>query len=439
MKSGISTSSALLCMLAVFISGFAVATTRSNSELRKREAEFLKDYQAIQGKSKTLQEEVSGWRNVVVLPVDREPQIPVDPSQAMLAPVSDGMPNPEYKLPPGELAPDQVVILSEAGDVADWGHAVIGVPEAWKKTKGKGVRVAVLDTGIDHRHRDLKGKIVASKDFTGSRSGDSDVQGHGTHCAGVVLAAENGVGMVGVAPEAELIVAKVLDDNGSGLSTWIAAGIDWAVEQKADVISMSLGSPAADPRIKAACDRARAKGVIVIAAAGNEGPREGTVGYPGSFDGVVCVAAVDNRLAVAGFSSRGAAVMVAAPGVNVRSCYPGDRFATMSGTSMATPYVAGCAALHVSYCKANGIKTTPEAFTRLIEKTSKDLPPNGRDTASGFGLVQPASMFPPKTEPKDPPVGADVIEIVPPADLPLTAGGRKIKRIILELEPLVKP
>jgi subtilisin family serine protease len=331
-----------------------------------------------------------------------------------------------------------VVITAEAGDVRDWGIDFIGAPEAWKSTKGKGATVAVLDTGCDTGHRDL-GKVKVLKDFTGSRSGYADVNGHGSHCLGVVGAAENNVGMIGVAPECDLISGKVLGDNGAGLSSWIALGIDWAVEQGADVISMSLGSDAPDPRIEAAVKRARAKGIIVIAAAGNSGPRENTSGWPGNHDGVICVAAVDSNGKVANFSSRGKSVVVAAPGVNVRSCYPGDRFAMMSGTSMATPYVAGAAALYVSRCKELGVQWSADEFAKLIGATSNDIAPPGRDTASGFGLIQPAKLLPTKPAPKDPPKlppDTDTIEITPPAELPLTAGGRKVKRIILELEPL---
>lgn len=350
-------------------------------------------------------------------------------------------PDREYRLPPNELTPDQVAIMAEAGDVADWGHASIDVPTAWKTTKGKGATVAVLDTGADTGHRDLKAQILASKDFTGSRSGASDVNGHGSHCCGIVAAAENGVGMVGVAPEAKLLVGKVLGDNGSGLSTWIAAGIDWAIAQKADVISMSLGSDAPDARIGAAVKRALDAGVIVIAAAGNSGPRENTAGWPGSFDGVVCVAATDSNSAIATFSSRGKPVVVAAPGVNVRSCYPGDRFATMSGTSMATPYAAGVAALYVSALKTRGLKYTPADFAKVLASTSKDLPPAGRDTASGFGLIQPAKLLPaddpvqPLPPVVPPPVDTDAIAITPDPATPITVGGRKVKRIVLELEP----
>lgn len=363
------------------------------------------------------------------------PRLEIAPPPVLVA--DDGMPNPEYKLPPRELAPDEVVILLDAGDVPDWGHAAIDVPAAWKFTKGKGAVVAVLDTGIDDGHRDFAGQIKASKDFTGSRSGSADVQGHGSHCAGVVAAAENGVGMVGVAPEAQILAGKVLGDSGSGLSTWIAAGIDWAVEQGADVISMSLGSPAADARIRDAIKRAVDKGVIVVAAAGNDGPREGTVGYPGGFPECICVAAVNDKGAVANFSSRGPRVDVAAPGVNVRSCYPGDRFATMSGTSMATPYVAGVAALYVADCKLRNEKPSPAAFRKLLTESAKDIAPAGKDTASGYGLVQPSKFLRglPVPMPKDPPKeDADRVVI----ELPPELAGRKLRRIILDFEP-VKP
>ncbi len=372
------------------------------------------------------------------------PPVPKAPRAQTVSPAPHALrapdqPDREWKLPPGELAPNQIVIQADAGDVVDWGHATIGVSDAWKQTKGKGATVAVLDTGYDHTHRDLKNQVTASRDFTASRSGDSDVNGHGSHCAGIIAAEENGVGVVGVAPQAKVLAGKVLGDNGSGLSTWIAAGIDWAVENGADVISMSLGSDAPDSRIEAAVKRALAKNVIVVAAAGNSGPREGTAGWPGNFEGVVCVAAVDSNQAVASFSSRGKNVQVAAPGVNVRSCYPGDRFATMSGTSMATPYVAGCAALFVSHCKARGIKWTPTDFASAIAKTSKDLPPTGRDTASGFGLVQPAKLLPADDptvpNPPAPPDTGDGIIITPPPATPITIGGRKVKRIVLELEP----
>lgn len=341
---------------------------------------------------------------------------------------------PIYFIPPDELVPDRVSTM-DGGEVADWGHGSIDVPSAWKVTKGKGVVVAILDTGCDFDHRDLKEQIVGSKDFTGSRSGASDVNGHGSFCAGVVAAAENSTGVVGVAPEAKLLIVKVLGDKGSGSSSGIAAGIDYAADQGAHVISMSLGSTQRDPFTCAAIDRAVARGVIVCVAAGNSGPRENTVGWPGSCPDAVCVAAVDESLHAAGFSSRGQRLDVSAPGVAIRSCYPGDRFATMSGTSMATPYVAGCAALYVAAVKAKGGKVDPKEFASLIASTARDLAPPGRDTATGYGLIQPAKLVgdPPVVDP-DPPVpvppGGGLELVLPGA----TLGGKKIKRIVFEFE-----
>lgn len=368
----------------------------------------------------------------------RAPGIPVGTHPVEIGPA----PRPAeviYRLHPIHSCPTRVTSQPLEEDVTDWGHNLIGVPDAWKTATGKGVVVAVLDTGGDHDHRDLKGRIVASKDFTGSRSGASDVHGHGTHCAGIVLAEKNAVGMVGVAPDAKLLIGKVLGDSGSGSNRGIAAGIDWAVEQGADVISMSLGGPSPDSLTHEAIKRAVAKGVIVICAAGNEGPRDDTVGYPGGYPESIAVAAVDVNGNVANFSSRGAEVFVGAPGVAVRSCYPGDRFATMSGTSMACPYVAGCAALYVEWAKANNVTPDYKDFKARVEKSAKDIGPPGRDRSSGFGIVKPAGLFdggkePP--DPKDPPVPPiDTIEIVAPG---IVWNGRPVKRIVIELEPIKK-
>lgn len=349
-------------------------------------------------------------------------------------PIPADLPDFEYTLPDDELVPGAVSLIQEAGDVRDWGLDAIGVPEAWKLSKGKGVKVAVLDTGIDLQHRDLKDQVLIAKDFTGSASGTADVQGHGSFCAAQVAGAENGVGMVGVAPEAKLVIAKVLGDRGSGLGSWIAAGVDWAIEQKVNVISLSLGSKGIDPRIEAAIKRALDAGIIVIAAAGNDGPREGTVGYPGGQNGVICVAAVDSDLKVAGFSSRGSQVMVAAPGVNIRSAYPGDRFAVMSGTSMATPYTAGVAALYVANCRERGVKPSVSDFVKAIQTTSKDLPPQGRDTATGFGLIQPSKIVIPAPTLPPPKEVFDRIVI----EIPPEFQNRKLRRVFLDFEPANK-
>lgn len=338
-----------------------------------------------------------------------------------------------YFLPDDEQVPSEIFLSTAAGtDTPDWGHKNIDVPEAWKVTKGKGAIVAILDTGCDLEHGDLKSQVLAYRDFTGSRTGANDVNGHGTHCAGVVAAAENGSGMVGVAPDAKLIIGKVLGDRGSGSSKGIADGIRWAADQGAHVISMSLGGDGTDTYTDEAVKYARGKGCIVVAAAGNSGPGDGnTIGFPGGYPGVVCVAATDRDDKVAGFSSWGKNQTVSAPGVGVRSCYPGNRFATMSGTSMATPYVAGVAALYVSDSASRGTKATPDGFMAALKNTSRDIDPKGRDTATGYGLIQPAKMLgsgvvvpPPPKSPQD------AWEIVIPGEFK----GRPVKRIVIEFE-----
>jgi subtilisin len=303
---------------------------------------------------------------------------------------------PIYRLPDSELLPEKLTLT--AGVTPDWSVAALKLEAAHKITKGKSVRVAILDTGVDTNHQDLVGKVLANRDFTGSRNGAADVQGHGTHCAGIALR---------VAPEAEFLNGKVLGDSGSGSSLGIASGIDWAVEGGADVISMSLGSSAPDSRIRAAVQRAVARGVIVIAAAGNEGPGEGTVGFPGGFPECVCVASTNSVGQVSRYSSRGPRVDIAAPGESIRSTYPGGRYAVLSGTSMATPQIAGIAALAVSHARTQSRKLTPDEFRELLLKTASDLPPPGRDTASGAGFVRPPELLASLTgdSPSPPPTG----------------------------------
>jgi subtilisin len=319
--------------------------------------------------------------------------VAVVPTSAAGQPPAAG--EPVYRIPPGELVPTLMEAIPLDAEEVDWGHAALAAPECWKATRGKGVKVAVLDTGCDLQHVDLKGQVVASKDFTGSRNGVSDVQGHGTFCAGEIAAAQNGVGVVGFAPDASLIIAKVLGDGGSGATSWINAGGDWAVAQGADVLSLSLGGPSADAQSAAAVKRWTAAGVIVVCAAGNEGPGNNTVGYPGGFPEVVCVGAVDANLAVARFSSRGSPLFACAPGVNVRSSYPGNRKATMSGTSMATPYVAAVAALWVASHPEVPKADRPAAFKKSLQEMARDLGPAGRDTAYGYGFAQPVKMLGP--------------------------------------------
>ncbi|MFI2737478.1 S8 family peptidase [Streptomyces sp. NPDC018711] len=238
----------------------------------------------------------------------------------------------------------------------------IHAPEAWAAGyDGKGTKVAVLDTGADAEHPDLKGRIVASENFTDSDTTD-DHQGHGTHTISTVGgsgAASDGR-KKGVAPGADLLNGKVLNDSGSGAASWIIAGMEWAVAQGADVVSMSLGSPVptdcTDPMSVAAEELAQNKGTLFVIAAGNSGPAHNTVSSPGCAPGVLTVGAVDRDDSTAWFSSRGPTIVnhtlkpeIAAPGVGISAAAAGGRgvyaYQSMSGTSMATPHVAGAAAI----------------------------------------------------------------------------------------------
>ena len=281
-------------------------------------------------------------------------------------------------------------------ETIDWGLKLLGIPPLWKETKGEGIKVAVLDTGIALEHPDLRPAIFESRDFTRSPSAAYDAQGHGTHVSGIIAARRNAHGIVGVAPEAKIIAAKVLNDEGSGTSQDIVAGIHWAIESGADILSMSLGSPEPDEKIHQALLLAISKGILVITAAGNEGPDLDTVGYPAGFAEMVAVGSIDRRKRLSQFSSRGRQVDVVAPGDQITSCYPPRGYAVLSGTSMATPFVSGVVALALSKHRQMGGKTPLHNQQDLIEhlsRTSMDAGPAGFDPLYGYGILNPEKLI----------------------------------------------
>lgn len=251
--------------------------------------------------------------------------------------------------------PDYVAVASyvpnDPGYTNQWALPKIQAPEAWDLTKGSStIRIAILDTGIDQDHEDLKAKIVANKNFTTSRTVD-DRYGHGTHCAGIAAAiTDNGKGVAGVGFNTSLMNGKVLGDNGSGQYSWIANGIIWAADNGAHVISMSLGGSSGSTTLQDAVAYAYNKGAVLVAAAGND--NTSSPSYPAYYEQCIAVAATDQNDAKASFSNYGSWVDIAAPGVSIYSTLPnhpnriGTRnYGSLSGTSMATPHVAGVAAL----------------------------------------------------------------------------------------------
>jgi subtilisin family serine protease len=204
-----------------------------------------------------------------------------------------------------------------------YGVTMVNAPVVWPKTMGEGVRVAVLDTGISMYHPD-RGNVAASVSFALDTNGAilpvEDFDGHGTHTSGTIAAADNNIGVVGVAPQADLLIAKVMDNTGSGQDSWLISGIEWAVDNNAKVISMSLGSYDYSSALETACDNALAAGTLLVAAAGNDDTNEPL--YPAAFPSVISVAAVDQNENIASFSNYGPTIDLAAPGVNVYSTVP---------------------------------------------------------------------------------------------------------------------
>ncbi len=297
---------------------------------------------------------------------------------------------------PVRLPPYRVQLVTHAlAEVVDWGLSALNVPAHWKETRGQGVRVGVLDTAIDADHPDLVGAVDDARDFTGGRTGGEDRAGHGTHVAGIIGARRNEQGVVGVAPECRLLVAKVLGDDGSGASDWVAAGIDWACAAGADILSLSLGSPRPDANLRDAVARAAAQGKFVICAAGNTG-RPNSVDYPARWPDTVAVGAVDREGRLAAFSSQGAEVDLCAPGSDVLSTYRDGGYAKLSGTSMAAPFVTGVTALLLAKHRSQGGATPVASRDQLVEhllRTATDAGPTGKDPQYGYGLINPDGVL----------------------------------------------
>ncbi len=305
------------------------------------------------------------------------------------------MRDPIFRLPPWSR---EAVFSTLSPAERDWGLNQFNIPEAWRTARGAGVRIAVLDTGVATGHQDLAPAILEAVDFTNSPYGVADQQGHGTHVAGTIGAVENDKGVVGVCPDLRiggggLLIGKVLGDDGSGRSGWIVDGIRWAVDEGAQIISMSLGSPIESTAITDAIRYAVQKDRWVIAAAGNDGAAGDdvdTVNWPGKNEDTIAVAAVTQDGHLARFSSRGPAVDIAAPGQNILSTWNNGGYARISGTSMATPFVAGVLGLFLS---TGGRATSLRDLKLLLKESATDFGDPGRDTGTGWGLINPEKIM----------------------------------------------
>lgn len=281
------------------------------------------------------------------------------------------------------------------------GVRMIQAPELWAGgEKGKGNVIAVLDTGCQTDHPDLVERVIDGRNFTHDNGGDpeqfEDYNGHGTHVAGTIAASlRENEGVVGVAPEADMLIVKVLDKQGSGTYEGIIAGIHYAIDwrgpqgEKTTIMSMSLGGPEDHPELYEAVKRAVDAGIPVVCAAGNEGDDihdTDEFAYPGAYGEVIQVGAVDFDRRIAPFSNTNNEIDLVAPGIDIYSTYLDGQYASLSGTSMATPHVSGALALirNISERDFDRKLTEAELYAQLVRRT---IPLGYPKTAEGNGLL----------------------------------------------------
>lgn len=274
-----------------------------------------------------------------------------------------------------------------------WGSQFIGSDISTANgVIGTGVKIAVLDTGIDCGHEDLKNNCNNGYDFyfNDSDASDDSWNSHGTHVSGIIAAEKNGIGIVGVAPGASLYAVKVTSAAGTYTSI-IISGIEWAVKNNMDIVSMSLQGSHSQA-FQDAVDAAYAKGLLLVAAAGNT--KGGAVAYPAGYESVIAVTAIDENEQRASFSPIDPKIELAAPGVNINSTIV-NGYGVLSGTSMAAPYVTGVAALILStdFQDVNGDGVRNNIDVRIIlQETARDVGDPGRDSIYGYGIVDASNV-----------------------------------------------
>lgn len=277
-----------------------------------------------------------------------------------------------------------------------WEIKNFNIPNQWKYSQGEGVKVAVIDTGVDLDHEDLKNNLLQGRNFVNKNKDPQDDNGHGTHCSGTIAGEKNSLGMVGVAPKSKIIPVKALDEDGQGLINNIVDAIIWSADIGADIISMSLGAENGTYKLENAIKYAASKGSIVFSAAGNSGENV-DISYPARYDHTIAIGAIDKNLERTNFTCSGETLDFLAPGHDILSCVPGG-YALMSGTSMSTPFAVGCAALLLSYARKNNFKDmdnmlkTTEDYVNIFKKKARPLKNpkySGIKKYQGYGILYP--------------------------------------------------
>lgn len=283
-----------------------------------------------------------------------------------------------------------------ADEVSPSFNLIKGAPKQSAPYTGKGVRVAVLDTGIDTEHPDLKvaGGVCTAVVCANNVPYDDNF-GHGTHVAGIIAAQQNNKGIVGLAPSVQLFAIKALNNKGGGSTSQITKGVEWAIQNKIDILNLSLSISEPDRPLELMLKKAYDSGMAIVSAAGNEGGtgQMDTISYPGKYATVIAVGAVNNNLVRNEISSIGPSMELTAPGIDIYSTYPKelddwdyvvDGYRQLSGTSMAAPHVTGVLALY----KEQHPGLSNVKLREILQTTARDLGKAGRDEVYGFGLVQ---------------------------------------------------
>lgn len=249
-----------------------------------------------------------------------------------------------------------------------WGVRRIQAPEAWNRTTGHNVRVGVIDTGVDYRHPDLQHSIDHGINLVYHTLPPQDDNGHGTHIAGTIAAANRMRGMIGVAPRATIHPVKAFDYNGTAYVSDIILGIDWCVRNRMDIVNMSFGMQNRSKSLLQAVENAYRNGVIVVASSGNDG-RSNDIDYPARYGHTIAVGAINEQGRVASFTNRSGLIDIYAPGDNIVSAWLGGKYRDMSGTSMATSHVSGAIALLLAYKPG----LSPGQVAEIVRSSAKPL------------------------------------------------------------------
>jgi len=295
---------------------------------------------------------------------------------------------PDYKL-------DDVGDIQTLSQIYPQNVRDLNIPKIWTKTKGRGVVVAVLDTGCPVSHPDLMANIDLSKCrsfIDGEDIFDTHV-GHSTHCSGTIGAIDNADGIVGIAPEVTIVTVKVLDKNGSNRGNSVERGLEYCLQLKPDIVNLSLGGPNPMDTTHSLIKKLVESNIPVVCSAGNNGMEN--VLYPARYEECIAVGSYSSSMIKdrSLFSSWGESLDIMAPGEQILSTFLNGTYAVMSGTSMAAPAVTAVIALIISFNRNAGKKLTVEQIKSMLYSSAIDVHSPGKDNQYGWGIINPESIF----------------------------------------------